>query len=181
LRPLSDTLRVIDALISASSRGAVRLALSSLSQAPPMLFENIFTTDPRRIGISSKRREAVCSIVCRSKLFPAGDTFSTLRSRELIHGSVANLTHDDVVVVEHGKPECSSFLVVSFDFVTDQAHGQDPAGAYTGAPECIGPSIKSTGSAQGSNAAFYRVVKLSHKARSGVDLLAPNRAVQWHC
>jgi hypothetical protein len=45
-----------------------------------------------------------------------------------------------MVVVEHGKPEGSSFLVVSFDSVTDQRHGQRPPRVETPAVlGCIGP------------------------------------------
>ena len=166
-----ESVRVIDAYgMTACSRGAVRLALSSLSSSANVLRKYFHDRSTKDWLLVKKARGGLFDCLPQQqKLFPAGDTFSTLHSREHIHGSVANLTHDDVVVVEHGKPEGSSFLVVSFDSVTDQGHGQHPAGEYTGALKCIGPSIKSTGSAQESNATFYRVMKLSHKARSGVD------------
>src|SRR5579863_5658004 len=56
----------------------------------------------------------------RKKLLHAGAAFGPRRSRKLIHGGIANLAHDNLVGVQHRKPERKPFLVMSLDLVTDQ-------------------------------------------------------------
>ena len=64
-------------------------------------------------------------------LFPEGEkqsaaraTFRSLHPSEFVKGSIADLAQDDLVSVEHGKPERVPFLVMPLDFVTNQRHGQ---------------------------------------------------------
>lgn len=57
------------------------------------------------------------------KLLHTRAAFCSLRSREFIKRGIADLTHDNLVVVQHGKPEGSSVLVVSFDSMANQRHG----------------------------------------------------------
>src|ERR1700749_938194 len=65
------------------------------------------------------------------KLLHARGAFCSLRSSEFIKRGIADLTHENLVVVQHGKPESVSFLVMPLDFVTDQRHG--PHSPQTGA------------------------------------------------
>jgi hypothetical protein len=65
------------------------------------------------------------------KLLHTRAVFCSLRSREFIKRGIADLTHDNLIVVQHGKPESVSFLVMPLDFVTDQRHG--PHSPQTGA------------------------------------------------
>ena len=72
-----------------------------------------------------KARGRLFDLLSRSeKLRHACAAFRSLRPREFVKGGIANLTQDDLVLVQHGKPESSPFLVVSLDLVTDQRHGQ---------------------------------------------------------
>ena len=77
------------------------------------------------------------------KLLHTRAAFCSLRSREFIKRGIADLTHDNLVVVQHGKPESVSFLVMPLDFVTDQRHGQHSTGA--GSPRLPQPASQING------------------------------------
>jgi hypothetical protein len=71
--------------------------------------------------------------------------FCSLRSREFIKRGIADLTHENLVVVQHGKPESVSFLVMPLDFVTDQRHGQYSPQTNAGSPRLPQPASQING------------------------------------
>ena len=71
----------------------------------------------------------------RKKLRHARDVFRAFHPSKFVRRSVADLTKNDLVVVQHGEPEGQPFLVVSEDFVTDQRHRQHFP--QTGTIDCL--------------------------------------------
>ena len=74
------------------------------------------------------------------KLFGTRAAFCSLRSREFIKRGIADLTDDNLVVVQHEKPESVSFVVMPLDFVTDQRHGQHSTRTDAGSPRVPRPA-----------------------------------------
>ena len=74
------------------------------------------------------------------KLFGTRAAFCSLRSREFIKRGIADLTDDNLVVVQHEKPESVSFVVMPLDFVTDQRHGHHSTQTDTGSPRLPRPA-----------------------------------------
>ena len=109
--------RLFVSLIARATTDFVRFTINVLGE----YFDDRSTKD--RLFIKKPRGGLFDRLSQREKLGRAGAAFSALHSRKLVHRSVANLTQDDLVVIEHGKPEGSSFPVISFDSVTDQRHG----------------------------------------------------------
>jgi hypothetical protein len=58
----------------------------------------------------------------RRKQFGPGLAFGASRSRKIVQGSIANLALHDVIVIQHGEPECHPLLVVPDDLVTRKRH-----------------------------------------------------------
>ena len=81
-------------------------------------------TTPNRFFVEQVRGSLFDLFSQSEKLLHSCAAFCALRSRELIKRCIANLTHDTVIIVQHGKPEGVSFLVMPLDFVTGQRHGQ---------------------------------------------------------
>jgi hypothetical protein len=79
------------------------------------------------------------------KLLHTRAAFCSLRSREFIERGIADLTHENLVVVQHGKPESVSFLVMPLDFVTDQRHGQHSPQTGAGSPRLPQPTSQING------------------------------------
>jgi hypothetical protein len=79
------------------------------------------------------------------KLLHTRTAFCSLRSREFIERGIADLTHENLVVVQHGKPESVSVLVMSLDFVTDQRHGQHSPKTGAGSPRLPQPTSQING------------------------------------
>jgi hypothetical protein len=79
------------------------------------------------------------------KLLHTRAVFCSLRSREFIKRGIADLTHDNLIVVQHGKPESVSFLVMPLDFVTDQRHGQHFPQTGAGSPRLPQPASQING------------------------------------
>jgi len=74
------------------------------------------------------------------KLLRTRAAFCSLRSREFIKRGIADLTDDNLVVVQHEKPESVSFVVMPLDFVTDQRHGHHSTQTDTGSPRLPRPA-----------------------------------------
>ena len=79
------------------------------------------------------------------KLLHTRAAFCSLRSREFIKRGIADLTHENLVVVQHGKPESVSVLVMPLDFVTDQRHGQHSPKTGAGSPRLPQPTSQING------------------------------------
>jgi hypothetical protein len=79
------------------------------------------------------------------KLLHSCAAFRSLRSREFIKRGIANLAHDNLVVVQHGKPESVSFFVMPLDFVTGQRHGQRSPQTDAGSPRLPQPASQING------------------------------------
>ena len=79
------------------------------------------------------------------KLLHTCAAFCSLRSREFIKRGIADLTHDNLVVVQHEKPESVSFVVMPLDFVTDQRHGHHSTQTDTGSPRLPRPASQING------------------------------------
>jgi hypothetical protein len=80
------------------------------------------------------------------KLLHTCAAFCSLRSREFIKRGIADLTHDNLVVVQHRKPESVSFLVMPVDFVTEQRHGQHSPQTDADCPRLPQPARQINGS-----------------------------------
>src|ERR1700749_1698487 len=74
------------------------------------------------------------------KLLHTRAAFCSLRSREFIKRGIADLIDDNLVVVQHEKPESVSFVVMPLDFVTDQRHGQHSTQTDAGSPRLPRPA-----------------------------------------
>ena len=79
------------------------------------------------------------------KLLCTRAAFCSLRSREFIKRGIADLTDDNLVVVQHEKPESVSFVVMPLDFVTDQRHGQHSPQTDAGSPRLPRPASQING------------------------------------
>ena len=79
------------------------------------------------------------------KLLHTCAAFCSLRSREFIKRGIADLTHDNLVVVQHEKPESVSLLVMPLDFMTDQRHGQHSPQTDAGSPRLPQPASQING------------------------------------
>ena len=79
------------------------------------------------------------------KLLRTRAAFCSLRSREVIKRGIADLTHENLVVVQHGKPESVSFLVMPLDCVTDQWHRRHSLQTDAGSPRLPQPANQING------------------------------------
>jgi hypothetical protein len=121
--------------------GFLRLA----GQVSRKYFHNRSTKD--RLFVEKPRSGLFDCLSQRKKLRHASAIFSTLHSGKLVHCSVADLTQDDLIVVQHGEPKGKSFRIVSLDLVTDQRHGTPHVLTIPAALGCMRVPLRSTISA----------------------------------
>ena len=93
-----------------------------------------------------KLRGSLFDLISQSeKLLHTCGTFCSLCSREFIKRGLADLTNDNLIVVQHRKPESVSFLVMPLDCVTDQWHRQHSLQTDAGSPRLPQPANQING------------------------------------
>jgi len=105
-----------------------------------------------RLFVEEPRRRSFNCFAQGEKLRHTCVVLRTLHAGEFVERSVADLTENDLFVVQHGEPEGQPFLVMPEDFVRGQRHGglfrtvgfvegQDCLSVALGSKQILNPSL----------------------------------------